>query len=175
MTGRPAETWRTFRFRSPAPWSPAFILLFAVGIGFLISGALIYITSPHASGRMPVTREAAARLSRLIWISVMLMAGAVVAAFVGVLTLSSTNLAIQLSGPLLLFMIAPFAFIAGSLGVQMGLGVAFNPIGPRGKVFRRKVKDHDRIVELYHLHPAFVSATSSMYAARSVPQARLSK
>src|SRR5205823_4366812 len=63
MTGLPAETRRRFRFiRAPA-WSFVFAFLMCVGIGFLVSGILIFLVARKVSGYLPLTSASNQRLN----------------------------------------------------------------------------------------------------------------
>jgi hypothetical protein len=171
VSGKPAETWRKFRFFGAPIWSFAFLLLIACGIGFFVAGPLVFLVSRRASGRLPLTKQADRWFSAVIWVSAVLASVGVLMTITGFLGMNvglhETNPFIGLIGVLLLSL-GPIALVAGAVGIQIGIQVGMvNPLGPRGKVLKRQPADPDRIVELFNVHPAFVEAAQRMYAERS--------
>ena len=63
MTGRPAQTWRRFKFATPPAWSYALLILVCLGgMGIIAFAAVMALTAQRASGYLPLTRDS----SRLV-------------------------------------------------------------------------------------------------------------
>ena len=56
MSGRPAETWKRFKFATPPQWAYALLVLICLGgIGLIIYAIVISTVSQRASGFLPLT------------------------------------------------------------------------------------------------------------------------
>src|SRR5438094_9290790 len=56
MSGRPAETWKRFKFATPPQWAYALLVLICLGgIGRIIYAIVISTVSQRASGFLPLT------------------------------------------------------------------------------------------------------------------------
>jgi len=172
MSGLPAETRPRFRFFTAPVWAVVlYFLLLCLGIGFFVGIPLAYLVANRASGTLPLTR----RSKRLEDIPLWLGVGALVFATVlGVLGLAipiainwqhdhidSTSVGL---GVVLFFMATPF-FVFGVVFLEIGLLRGGWLFGPRAKVMKQKPGQPDRVVELFHVHPAFVAAVRQMQAA----------
>ncbi|TMC91495.1 MAG: hypothetical protein E6J12_05000, partial [Chloroflexi bacterium] len=68
MTGRPAETWRKFRFATPPDWAYALLALVVLGgIGIIAYAIVIASISRRASGYLPLTKRSRFLLNLYIW------------------------------------------------------------------------------------------------------------
>ena len=166
MTGAPAETWRKFRFATPPAWAYVLLLLMCTGVGLLIIGVLIWAVSFRATGYLPLTRASRRKLLIVNWLPVALIALSVVlwvwALVVGFNSNDQTGTVAV--GLLILGLLSGFAGLAGRLVVR-------RLVGPQAKVMERRPGQYDRLVELRHLHPAFVIAVNQLHAAHAVQYA----
>jgi predicted transporter len=173
MTGRPAETWKKFKFATPPDWTYALLILTCVGgLGFIAFTIVVAAVSERASGFLPLTRSSGRIVTLAFWIP----------------------LAFLIAWPVLWAVAATFAFSSNDptasaiAGVSFWLGVLFLVAGlvgrlvvtpltsPRAKVMELAPGQTDRIVELRNVHPLFVaavlqrqqaSASQYAYAAQS--------
>ena len=166
MTGAPAETWRKFRFATPPAWAYVLLLLMCTGVGLLIIGVLIWAVSFRATGYLPLTRASRRKLLIVNWLPVALIALSVVlwvwALVVGFKSNDQTGTVAV--GLLILGLLSGVAGLAGRLVVR-------RLVGPQAKVMERRPGQYDRLVELRHLHPAFVIAVNQLHAAHAVQYA----
>lgn len=166
MSGRPAETWRKFTFRTPPTWTYALLVLWCLGLlGIIVSLIIIGAVSVSASGHLPLTRSSRRIATLATWIpaglilgSIAVMSG-VVAAAVGNVDGGDPN-AGSVAG--VIFLASIFALV---IGLIARLFVAPFLL-PRAKV-EAMPGSLDRIVELRNVSPAFTAATNQMYAERS--------
>lgn len=167
FSGEAAETWWKLRARRPYLWAlPFLILLILCGIGLVVSPPLGYLLSDRVTGHVPVKAKYLRRLRLLVGLSIAIIAIGVVIGVAGVLAAAGHNYSVAVFAPLLLT-VGLLAVLMGITGVEIGLQLSWNPLAPRARVLKRRPEDPDRIVELFHLHPAFVFAASQMYAQRS--------
>ncbi len=168
MTGAPAETWRKFRFATAPSWAYVLLLLVCTGVGLLIIGVLIWAVSFRASGYLPLTRASRRKLAIVNWLPVALIVLSlvlwIVAAFVGFN--SNDQTATIAWGLLIAGLLAGMAGLAGRLVIR-------RLVGPRGRVTERRPGQYDQLVELRHVHPAFVMAVNERHFARQAQHASL--
>lgn len=165
-SGEPADAWWKFRPFSTYVWARPFLfLLLLFVVGFVVDGPLAYLLARRASGHLPMQSKYARRLRMLPRVSAAILAAGVVM-LVAALHAPLNNVVLGLAG-ILAFTVAPIVILIGLLGVQLGLQVAWNPMAPRARVYKRRPGDPDRIVEISNVHPAFVAAAQAMYSSRS--------
>jgi hypothetical protein len=165
MSGQPAETRRVFRFATAPGWATAFLFLMCIGVGFFISGPLVFLVSRRARGYLPLTQASNRRLGRMLPVSAaVLAAGAVICVASGLLGTSRDPLA-NLAA-LLLFSLGLLLVLFGFTGLQIGLQTLRPLFGPTGKVLRAQPGQPETSIELRNVHPAFVAAVQQMDAAR---------
>jgi hypothetical protein len=155
MTGAPAETWRKFSFVT-APWWTYFF--------GLIVRALV---ARRASGYLPLTRASDQKLRVVTWVSAGLMLLTIllwIGAIVGAVSSDDPNVSAAAG---LLFFLGLFSI----LGAAIGWLVVKPQIGPAGKVMEQQVGHYDKLVELRHVHPAFVIAVQQRQQARAAQYA----
>jgi hypothetical protein len=156
MTGAVAETWRKFQFTDSPWWA------FWVG-GVLLAAA----TARRASGYLPLTKASSrsirlVRLSFLPFLALALVFWAA-AAIVGAFDTADA---------------AGSAFATYSAG----FGVAFlflgfftllltHRYGISGSVMEQRPGQYEPVVELRHVHPAFVAAVQQLQQARAAQAA----
>ena len=154
-TGAPAEVWRKFNF-SDSPW-----WAFWLG-GILLAAA----TARRASGHLPLTR-AAARSIRLVRLTPFVFV-ALAIAFLAIAAVATKVGGNGRAGSALVVYSSGFALF-------LGLMAFFNLLlthryGPVGKV--KAPGYYDVIVELDHVHPAFVAAVQQAQSARAQQASR---
>ena len=165
-SGEPADSWWWFRPFTTYRWARPFLLLLILFIvGFVLTGPLAYVLATRAGGHLPMKAVYARRLWLVPRVSAAIL-GIGVLMFVVGLQAPIGNVVLGLAGVFLVFT-SPIVILAGLIGVQIGLQVAWNPLAPRGRIFKRKPGDPDAIVEISNVHPAFVVAAQQMYAARA--------
>lgn len=172
MTGRPAETWRRFRFATPPAWAYAILVLACFGgiglIGFAIIMAAI---AQRASGYLPLTLASRRTVNLAFWVPLALLGLAFAiwsaAAIIGLPTNDTTLNAIGV----VLFWIGLLAFVSGLIG-----RLVITPlVGPRAKVREQQPGYYDKVVELRNVNSAFVAAVHRAHQVRaagyaSIPQ-----
>ncbi len=160
MTGAPAETWYKVGFKTVPGWATATNLL-----GFTqlhpIAPVVEELSMRRAKGSLPMTRRSRQKLLLVNWSIFALIpltlvlwgAAAVIASnsgpestWVGVLVVSG--------------LITVMAGLIGLVGV-------LPLIGPAGSVMAKGEGDHDSLVELRRVHPAFVAAVNQQHANRA--------
>lgn len=173
MTGRPAETWRRFRFATQPAWAYALLVLACVGgiglIGFAIVMAAI---AQRASGYLPLTTASRRTVNLTFWGPLALLGLAIAiwmaAAIIGLPTNDTTLNSIGA----VLFFIGLLVFAFGLIG-----RLVITPlVGPRAKVREQQPGYYDKVVELRNVNPAFVAAVNQAHRVRaaayaSIPQA----
>jgi len=165
MTGQPAETRRRFRFIRPPAWSSVFLLLMCVGIGFVVSGILIFLVAQKVSGVLPLTSRSDRRLSRMLQISIAVLA-VVGVMWIMALVLSTTGNPLAQLMALLLVSFGLMAFLLGFTGLQVGLQILRPVFGPTAMVLARQPGQTQTWLELRNVHPAFVAAVEQSRAGR---------
>ena len=162
VTGRPAELWRKYNFRTPPAWVYALLLLIVIGlIGLILFGVVEYAVSEKASGHLPFTRAAQNRLRLIMAGIAILLPVSFILFFAGLIVGSNTDTTSTTVGPLLVIagLIVFGAFLVGAL--TRGLW------GPTAKVYPVQPGYYDKIVELRRVHPNFVAAIQQQHAARA--------
>ena len=165
MTGAPAETWRKFRFSTPPPWAYALYVLVLLGIlGLIIAAVVMSAVALKATGHLPLTRASRRLVTLTFWLPLGLIFGGFVM-WTGVVIAAIANIdssdanaggigaALLLVGVLLL--------VVGLIGRL----VVTPLVGPRARVTMQPGY-YDRLVEIRHLHPAFVAAVNQIQQAR---------
>jgi hypothetical protein len=167
VTGRPAETWRKFRFATPPPWTYALLLLILViGIlGLIVAGIVQSAVSQRATGHLPLTRASSRLVGLAQWIPAGLIIGSIalwtlvaIAAIAGV-DAGDPNASGFGALSIVLGILLLLAGLVGRL-VVMPL------VGPRARVTVLPGY-YDKLVELRHVHPAFVAAVTQIHQARA--------
>jgi hypothetical protein len=169
MTGRPAETWRKFRFATPPAWAYALLLLVCLGgIGLIAYVIVIQAIAQRASGYLPLTRRSRLTVNLALWAPVGLLMLWVVlwaaAAIIGLPTSDPTLTTI--AG--VLFWVGLLALLAGLVGRL----VVTPLVCPRAKVLEPPPGQFDRLVELRNVHPAFVAAVNQVHAGWAAQASR---
>jgi hypothetical protein len=164
MSGAQAQVWRKFRFRTRPNWT---YWLLALGVlPFFIVTSLV---AREASGRLPLTGASRQKLQVVEWTSLGLLPPMLVLLVVGATMIS---VSVDQPGWAIGIAVLVLGFLC-LLGFIVGLLVVRPRIGPRAFVMARATGYHDNLVELRHVHPAFVAAVNQMYAARAAHYAAL--
>ena len=173
MSGRPAETWRKFTFRTPPASTYALLVLIVFGVLGLILGAIIAsAVSLRASGHLPLTRSSSRTASLVQWIPNVLIVGGfalitliVAAAIANVDAGDSNASALGGIGVLLAFITLVVGFVGRLVFMPLVL--------PRARV--EAVPGYvDRVVELRNVHPNFATAVLQRQQA-PVSQAQIAQ
>ena len=164
MTGRPAETWKRFKFATPPGWTYALLVLTCLGgLGFIAFTIVVAAVSERASGFLPLTRSSSRIVTLAFWIPLaLLIAWLVFSAVAATFAFTSSDPTASV--------IAGVSFWLGVLFLVAGLigRLIVTPlISPRAKVRELAPGQTDRIVELRNVHPLFVAAVLQ----RQQPQA----
>jgi hypothetical protein len=162
MTGRPAQVWRKFSFRTPPGWVYALLVLLVLGLVGLIIFALVeYAVSEKASGHLPLTKAARNRLVIVVSVIVALLPAGIILLIAGAAFGAGTDSTTSGIGALAIWVgvLAFIAFIVGALTRSLW--------GPRAKVFPAQLGFADKIVELRNVHPNFVAAVMQQHATRA--------
>ena len=123
-----------------------------------MSVPLAYLVSPRASGRLPLTKASARSFHTLTTISIIVTVLAI-AMWSVALILGYGVRGLEASyASLLLFMVGFLVLVVGLLGLDVSLQMTVPLMGPRGRVMNKQPGQHDRLVVLSNLHPAFVEA-----------------
>jgi hypothetical protein len=166
MTGQPAQTRRRFRFFRAPVWSAVFLFLMCVGIGFLVSGLLIFLVARRVTGYLPLTSTSNQRISLVLQLSVVVVTVGAILLIVAALLAATADPLAHLAGVLLL----PFglmAFVVGFTGLQVGLQMLKPLYGPTAVVLPRQPGHTETWIELRNVHPAFVAAVQQVNSAIS--------
>lgn len=170
MTGRPAETWRKFQFTTAPGWAYLFLLLICIGIGLLLIFIVMFAVSRRASGYLPLThassryvgRASTAGLALFLLVVALWAAGIAVSVVAG----GDSSAASTASGIL-------FALGLLTLLIATTYWLLVKPrFGPQGTVMAKRPGEWDNLVEIRHVHPAFVAAVQQhqqMRAAQALP------
>jgi hypothetical protein len=154
MTGRPAETWRKFKFATPPDWAYALLILICVGgLGFIAFAIVMTVIAQRASGYLPLTRSARRTVNLAVWIPVGLLIAAPVAWVIALFVGPSSGPSANTIGIVLLWLGILF-LLAGLVGRLLVTRL----VCPRAKVMEAAPGQTDRIVELRNVHPLFVAA-----------------
>jgi hypothetical protein len=155
MTGRPAETWKKFKFATPPDWTYALLVLVCLGgLGFIVFTIVVAAVSQRASGYLPLTRSSSRTVTLAFWVPLVLLIAWpicwVLAWIIG--SSSSDSTASAATG---VFVWLGILFLAAGI---IGRLVVTPLISPRAKVRELAPGQNDRIVELRNVHPLFVAA-----------------
>jgi hypothetical protein len=173
MTGRPAETWRRFRFATPPAWAYALLVLACLGgIGIIGYAIVMAAIAQRASGYLPLTQASRRTVNLAFWGPLALLGLALAMwAAAAIIGLPTSDPTLNTIGAVL-FWIGLLVFVIGLIG-----RLVITPlVGPRAKVREQLPGQYDRIVELRNLNPAFVAAVNQAHQARyagyaPIPQA----
>ena len=156
MTGRPAETWKKFKFATPPSWAYALLILVCLGgLGIIAFAIVIAIVADRASGYLPLTKSSSRTVSLAFWIPIGLLIAwpfswAIAVVFSSASDPTSSTIAA-------VFLWLGFLFFGAGL---VGRLLITRLVTPRAKVFPVAPGQTDRIVELRNVHPLFVAAVS---------------
>ena len=161
MTGRPAETWRRFKFATPPSWSYALLILVCFGgMGIIAFAVVMALTAQRASGYLPLTRDSSrlVTLATFVPIGVMILA---VVVWIAAIPVAASDTIGDAAG--WLFLIGLLLLLSGLAGRLIVMPL----LSPRAKVMEVAPGQNDRIVELRNMHPAFVAAVEQRQRERS--------
>jgi hypothetical protein len=167
MTGRPAETWRKFRFATPPDWAYALLLLICLGgIGFIAFAVAFTLISKRASGYLPLTRASSGTAGLALWIPIALLIAWPVFWVLGISIASINGSWTGTAGGILglLGVLCLFAGLVGRLVIKA-------LVSPRAKVMETAPGQTNYLVELRNVHPTFVAAVQQMHSARAAAYA----
>ncbi|MEO8745616.1 MAG: hypothetical protein ABI334_04520 [Candidatus Dormiibacterota bacterium] len=164
MTGRPAETWRRFRFATPPPWAYLLLILVCLGgLGFIAYAIVMTALAQRASGYLPLTLASRRLVNLAFRVPPALLGLAVLmwiaAAIIGLPTSDPTHDTIGA----ILFWLGLLVLLAGLVGRL----VVTPLVGPRAKVHEQLPGQYDKLVELRNVNPAFAAAVSQVNQARA--------
>ena len=168
MTGRPAETWKKFKFATPPDWTYALLILVCLGgLGFIAFTIVVAVVSQRASGFLPLTRSSGRTVTLAFWIPVALLIAWPVFWVVAATFAFSSNdpTASVIAG--VSFWLGVLCLVAGLIGRLVVMPL----ISPRAKVMEPPPGQTDRIVELRNVHPLFVAAVLQRQQASVSPYA----
>lgn len=165
MTGLPAQTRRRFRFFRAPSWSFVFVFLMLVGIGFLISGLLIFLVAQKVSGYLPLTRASSTRMALVLRISIAIVLAAL-AMLIPAAAFAMTGEPLAQFASVLLVSFGLLVFLFGFTGLQVGLQVLKPMYGPTALVLPARTDYPGTWIELRNVHPNFVAAVQQQQAAR---------
>ena len=156
MTGRPAETWKKFKFATPPSWAYALLILVCLGgLGVIAFAIVMAIVAERASGYLPLTKSSSRTVSLAFWIPIgLLIAWPFSWAIAVVFSSSSDSTSSTIAA---VFFWLGFLFFGAGL---VGRLLITRLVAPRAKVFPVAPGQTDRIVELRNVHPMFVAAVS---------------
>jgi hypothetical protein len=168
ITGRPAETWKKFKFATPPDWTYALLILVCLGgLGFIAFTIVVAVVSQRASGFLPLTRSSSRTVTLAFWTPLVLLIAWVVCWVIAAIFGFSSN------DPTA-SVIAGTSFWVGVLFLAAGMigRLVVTPlISPRAKVKELEPGQTDRIVELRNVHPLFVAAVLQRQQASASPYA----
>jgi hypothetical protein len=152
MTGRPAETWKKFKFATPPDWTYALLILTCLGgLGFIAFTIVVAAVSERASGFLPLTRSSSRTVTLALWIPLALLIAWPICWAVALITAGDPSASGTTGG---LFWLGVFFLLSGMIGRL----VVTRFVTPRAKVMEFAPGQTDRIVELRNVHPLFVAA-----------------
>jgi hypothetical protein len=161
MTGRPAETWKKFKFATPPDWTYALLVLTCLGgLGFIAFTIVVAAVSERASGFLPLTRSSSRTVTLAFWIPLGLLIAWPICWVLALITAGDPN-ASGTTGALVWLGI--FFLLAGMIGRL----VVTRFVCPRAKVMELAPGHFDRIVELRNVHPLFVAAVMQRQQAQA--------
>jgi hypothetical protein len=164
MTGRPAETWRRFRFATPPQWAYALLILVCLGgLGFIAFAIVLAVVAQRASGYLPLTRSSSTTVSLALWVPVALLIAAPTSWVIAIIAGSSSS---DTAAAVFLWL-GIGCLLAGIFGRL----VVTPLLSPRARVMEVAPRQTDRIVELRNVHPNFVAAVQQQQHARAAQAA----
>jgi hypothetical protein len=168
MTGRPAETWKRFKFATPPDWAYALLILVCLGgLGFIAYAVVLAVVSQRASGYLPLTRSSSTTVTLALWVPLALLLASPIAFLIALIIALGSNDSTAST-------IAAVFLWLGLLLLGFGLlgRLVVTPlVSPRGKVMAIAPGQTDRIVELRNVHPAFVAAVQQHQQLRAAQYA----
>jgi hypothetical protein len=164
MTGRPAETWKKFKFATPPAWAYTLLILVCLGgIGFIAFAIVMSVVAQRATGYLPLTRVTSRTVTLALWVPVgLLIACPVLWLIAAVISLSTSDTTASTIAAVL-FWLGLLVLIAGLIGRLIVTPL----VSPRAKVLEMAYGQTDRIVELRNVHPLFVAAVMQRQHARA--------
>jgi hypothetical protein len=164
MTGRPAETWRRFRFATPPQWAYALLLLVCLGgLGFIAFAIVMAVVAQRASGYLPLTRSSSTTVSLALWVPVALLIAAPTSWVIAIIAGSSSS---DTTAAVFLWL-GIGCLLAGIFGRL----VVTPLLSPRARVMEVAPGQTDRIVELRNVHPNFIAAVQQQQHTRAAQAA----
>jgi hypothetical protein len=168
MSGRPAETWRRFKFVTAPGWAYSLLLLVcAGGLGFIAYAIAMAAVAERASGYLPLTRSSSRTVTLAFWVPTGLLI-AWVAAWVLTAALAWSTTDPNVTTIAWVSFGLGFFFLAAGFAGRLLIAPFLRP---RGKVMGMAPGQNDRVVELRNVHPTFVAALNQVYQARAVQYA----
>ncbi len=162
MTGRPAETWKKFKFATPPDWTYALLILTCLGgLGFIAFTIVVAAVSERASGFLPLTRSSGRIVTLVFWIPLALLIAWPICWGLALITAGDPSASATTGG---LFWLGVFFLLAGMIGRL----VVTRFVSPRAKVMELAPGHGDRIVELRNVHPLFVAAVLQRQQAQAL-------
>jgi hypothetical protein len=157
MTGRPADTWRKFRFMTPSVWT---ILLLLPLVVLDLGGPRP--KARQVSGHLPLAKSAVQRAVLEESVVAFLPLGIIVGVtgiVIGRTNPDAPDLSAIARTLITLGLVLLVMFVVGAvLRELVGLGA---------KVLAPPAGSEDQIVELRRVHPTFVAAVNQMHHART--------
>ena len=155
MTGRPAETWKKFKFATPPAWTYALLILVCLGgLGFIAFTIVVAAVAERASGFLPLTRSSSRTVTLVFWIPLALLIAWPICWVLAWIIGSSSSDATSSTATGVFVWLGIFCLAAGLIGRLLVTPL----ISPRAKVMELAPGQIDRIVELRNVHPLFVAA-----------------
>ena len=152
MTGRPAETWKKFKFATPPDWTYALLVLTCLGgVGFIAFTIVVAAVSERASGFLPLTRSSSRIVTLAYWIPLALLIAWPICWVGALITAGDANASGTTAA---LVWLGIFFLLAGMVGRLL----ITRFVSPRAKVRELAPGQSDRVVELRNVHPLFVAA-----------------
>jgi hypothetical protein len=152
MTGRPAETWKKFKFATPPDWTYALLVLTCLGgVGFIAFTIVVAAVSERASGFLPLTRSSSRIVTLAYWIPLALLIAWPICWVGALITAGDPNASGTTAA---LVWLGIFFLLAGMVGRLL----ITRFVSPRAKVRELAPGQSDRVVELRNVHPLFVAA-----------------
>ncbi|TME05995.1 MAG: hypothetical protein E6I71_02670 [Chloroflexi bacterium] len=172
MTGRPAETWRKFKFSTPPDWAYALLALVCLGgLGVIAFAVVMALVAQRATGFLPLTKASSSTVTLATWIPSGLLIGGFVLWLLALVVALSTNDSTASA-------VAGWSVFVGLLFIIAGLigRLVVKPlICPRAKVMEAAPGQNDRIVELRNVNAAFVMAVRQSQQARAAQFAQATR
>jgi hypothetical protein len=168
MSGRPAETWKRFKFVTAPAWAYSLLLLVcAGGLGFIAYAIAMAAVAERASGYLPLTRSSSRTVTLAFWVPTgLLIAWVATWALTAALAWSTTDPNVTTIAWICFGL--GFFFLAAGFAGRLIIAPSLRP---RGKVMGMAPGQNDRLVELRNVHPNFVAALNQVYQARAAQYA----